>query len=83
MLVLNSLYTSRDRNILTEGKKKMTGNLSVSSSRRLNFPKIKALSKDLGGTINDVVMSSLSVSLKQYFKKHGDPLGNDDVKAQL
>ena len=46
----------------------MTGNPVVSSSPKYKLKEIKDLSKKLGVTINDVLMTALSTSLKQYFK---------------
>ena len=34
---------------------------------------MKALSKKIGVTINDIVMSAITTSIGVLFKKHGDP----------
>lgn len=37
MLMMNTLFTVRDRNCITKGKKQMTGNVNVSSSKNLSM----------------------------------------------
>lgn len=58
--------SSGDNNFITRRRKKneLTGLLNISSSRVIDFRLIKALSKTLGVTINDIVTSALSTSLK-------------------
>ena len=61
----------------------MSGKIVVSTSPKFYFPKVKALSKKLGVTINDVVMCALSTGFKEYFKIKGDPLGLAETKGNL
>ena len=79
-LFLNTAFTSQQVNTLTRGKSKMTGSLNCSSSKNINMKDIKELSKKLGVTINDVVMSATSCSLKEYFRIRNDPLGKEENK---
>ena len=74
-IFLDAALAVRDKNIITMNKKKMTGQIVVSTSPKFYFPKIKSLSKKLGVTINDIVMCALSTGVKEYFKIKGDPLG--------
>jgi hypothetical protein len=46
--------------------------MNCNSSNELVFPEIKILCKKLGITINDLVSSSISASLKQVFVENGD-----------
>ena len=59
-------------NIFTNNKKKMNGVYNCKSSRELHFTKVKALSKHLGMTINDIVTSALSIAVRRLFKEYGD-----------
>ena len=63
-----ALGGSRDKNVITKNKKKMTGNPVVSTSPKYEVKAIKELSKKLGVTINDLVICALSTSMKEYFK---------------
>ena len=74
-IFLDGVLAVKDKNIITLNKKKMTGEIAVSTSPKFYFPKIKSLSKKLGVTINDIVMCALSTGVKEYFKIKGDPLG--------
>ena len=49
--------------------------MSCSSSDRLDMKQIKALSKKLNVTINDLVMSATSCAFREYFRINGDKLG--------
>jgi len=61
----------------------MTGKLSISTSRKMKFSDIKALSKKSGVTINDVVILSMCSSLKKYLKDKGDRAGDADVETDI
>lgn len=61
--------TNVGKNFLTSNKHKMTGVVNCKSSRELHFTKIKAVSKYLGITINDFVISALSVAVRRLFKE--------------
>jgi NRPS condensation-like uncharacterized protein len=73
-----TLATKVGGNIVTNNKKKMTGQINCKSSRELHFTKVKAVSKRLGITINDLVMSALSVAIRKLFKEYKDD--NDCIK---
>lgn len=75
-LFLDSLLVKRDQNILTAGKKGMTGIINVSSSKIFQMVEVKDLSKKLGVTVNDMLMSATSCAFKKYFKLKGDKLGD-------
>jgi len=70
--ILTTLMTKVGGNFLTNNKKNMTGIMNCKSSRELHFHKVKACSKYLGITINDLVMSALSVAFKRLFKEYND-----------
>jgi hypothetical protein len=52
--------------------KNITGEMNCASSSVLKFQEIKEVSKKLGVTINDLVSSSISVSLKKVFEENKD-----------
>mmetsp|Transcript_1953 Transcript_1953/g.3388 ORF Transcript_1953/g.3388 Transcript_1953/m.3388 type:complete len:359 (-) Transcript_1953:686-1762(-) len=83
VLLLNTAMTFRDRNVLTKGKKSMSGLLNCASSSRLDFREIKKLSKLKKVTVNDIVMGATSVAFKQYFKLRGDKLGEETAKPSV
>ena len=82
-IITEALFGSRDKNFITKNKKKMTGNVSVSTSPKYKLKEIKDLSKKLGITINDLIMCALSTSVKQYLKIKGDPLGEPGSNSQI
>jgi len=49
--------------------------MDAATSKKMDMVALKNLSKKLGVTINDVVMSSASLALREYFKIKKDPLG--------
>ena len=60
------------KNMATKNKN-ITGEINCASSSVLKFQEIKDVSKKLGVTINDLVSSSISVSLKKIFSDNNDP----------
>jgi len=46
--------------------------MNVASSKRMNFNQLKALSKKVKVTINDIVMSAMTTGLNKLFKDEGD-----------
>jgi len=82
-LFLQSVFSVRDTNMITAGKKKMTGKLSIATSRKMNVAEIKSLSKKTGVTINDIVILSLCSSIKKYLKDKGDPPGAENVETDI
>jgi len=70
--IMCTIMTKVGGNFLTNNKDKMTGIMNCKSSRELHFQKVKAVSKHLGITINDLVMSALSVAVRRLFKEHKD-----------
>ena len=65
---------------MTRNKAKICGKITCSSSKELDFPKVKDLSKKLGITINDLVTCSISNALNTLFKENGD---QDIDKVQI
>jgi len=72
LILYNALTYKQDTNIFTKNKGKINGIMNCNSSNELVFPEIKILCKKLGITINDLVSSSISASLKQVFIENGD-----------
>ena len=72
LILYNALTYKQDTNIFTKNKGKINGIMNCNSSNELVFPEIKILCKKLGITINDLVSSSISASLKQVFVENGD-----------
>ena len=66
------MLNGRDDNAFTKGKKSMTGNLNLASSKVLSVKEMKVVSKKSGITINDIVMSSMSTALHEYFNLNED-----------
>lgn len=71
MFVKNAI-SFRDNNILTAGKKKMTGKINSATCQPVNTESIKKVSKAQGITLNDMVMSSLSTAMHSYLGAKGD-----------
>ena len=74
--LLKAVLLHVDDNILTRGKKNMQGIITASTGKKINMKEYKDLSKKLGVTINDILVSSTAAALKDLFKKLGDPLGH-------
>ena len=82
--MINLLKVRRDKNVLTLGKKKMTGEINCSTSNKIDLKELKDLSKKLKLTINDVVLSATSKAVQEYFKLTGDKLGmQPDGQAKI
>ena len=81
VLFLNTIFTSRDRNSITKGKKNMTGKVNVSSAKNIDMQELKDLSKKIGVTVNDVLMCATTAALKEYFRIRGDKLGDAEVEG--
>ncbi|MFL6289899.1 MAG: WS/DGAT/MGAT family O-acyltransferase [Thermoanaerobaculia bacterium] len=52
---------------------------SVSWSEALPLAEVKAVSKALGGTINDVLLSAMTGGLRRYLMQNGGPLPGHDL----
>lgn len=73
--IFGSTISARsDDNFITRAKTQndLSGNLNVSSSGVIDFRLMKALSKTIGVTINDIVTSALTCSMNTIFKEKGD-----------
>jgi hypothetical protein len=71
-LIWESLNIRIDENFITKNKQNLSGTTNCTSGSNLKMADIKALSKKLGVTINDLVSSAISISLKRILKEHGD-----------
>ena len=67
---------------MTAKKRKMTGVVTASSSEKIEMVKLKELSKKMGVTINDILMASVGMTMKNYFKANNDKLGDDGDKLK-
>jgi len=72
IIIWESYLRRRDRNPLHDGKRKLTGEKRVAYSKEYNFAKIKATSRTLGVTINELMISALSLATARLFKDRGD-----------
>jgi hypothetical protein len=70
----STAFARQDDNFITKAKLKndLSGNLNVSSSQVIDFRLMKALSKTINVTINDIVTSALTCSMNTIFKEKGD-----------
>ena len=71
-LILAELKRIIDRNVLHDGKRALTGKKKVALSDPYDFAEIKATSKILKCTINELLSSSLAVAMKNLFEERGD-----------
>jgi len=71
-LLLNAFFSNPIRSPLHDGKRLLTGKKVAASSTDILFQDIKTCSKQLQVTINDLITSCLSATLKQYFEIKGD-----------
>ena len=72
IIIWESYLRRRDINPLHDGKRKLTGEKRVAFSKEYNFAKIKATSRTLGVTINEVMLAALSMATARLFKERGD-----------
>jgi diacylglycerol O-acyltransferase len=50
-------------------------------SRPIAVEKVKALGRQLGGTINDVMLAAVAGGLRRYFEARGEPIDYLDIKS--
>lgn len=74
-MLFESIIQSADTNSLMKNKDKMCGLINITSAPVIHLDEIKQLSKKLGVTINDVILSSLTTALHSLFQDR-----NEDVK---
>ena len=72
VLVFKEAFRKIDRNVLHDGKRKLTGKKKVAFSDPHDFATIKATSRAMGATINELLTASLAVAIKQLFEDRGD-----------
>lgn len=72
--VSSSIFSYSEENFITNAKnsKDLSGNLNVCSTNIIDFRLMKALSKKIGVTINDIMTSALTCSMNTIFKEKGD-----------
>ena len=72
VILFKSAKRKLDRNILHDGKRHLTGVKKVALGAKHDFNAIKATSKALKVTINELCTASLSVAIKQLFEDRDD-----------
>lgn len=82
-IMKDTVFSNTDTNFIVKSKNQndLSGNLNVCSSEVIDFRLMKALSKTIGVTINDIVTSALSCSMNTIFKEKGDE--NKDFKLVI
>jgi len=65
----------------TRFKGKPSGNKRVAWTDPIPLDEVKAVSKGLGCTINDMLLSSVAGALCQYLKDKGDPIKGVEIRA--
>ena len=65
------LFWSTDNNLI-KSNVNLKSKKNNAICKTFSVPELKRVSKHYGCTLNDVVLSILSSSLKQYFETHGD-----------
>ena len=73
-IVASTFLAKHDFNFFTNKKyeNNLTGELNVSSSPQISVQSVKNLSKKLNISINDIILSSLTTSLKSLFMQQND-----------
>ena len=68
-IVASTFLAKHDFNYFTNKKftNNLTGNLNISSSPQISVQRVKHLTKKLNISINDLILSSLTTSLKSLF----------------
>jgi hypothetical protein len=67
LLAYDTLTTRMQRNPLHDGTRRLAGIKKMAISSVFDFTEIKATSRKLKVTINDMMTASLSVAVKRYF----------------
>lgn len=71
-VIWNVLNTRQDRNLLNDGQRKLSGKKLSATSSDIPMPKVKAASKALKVTINDMVTACLGSAVREYMESKGD-----------
>lgn len=71
-LIYESLCIRKDDNFMTKNKENLSGIINLSCNSDLLLKDVKSLSKKLGVTINDLITTAVSMSLKKIFIEKGD-----------
>lgn len=80
-LLWDSIKIRKDYNYITKNKAKgFTGIMNCVCTEDFKFKEVKELSKKIGGgvTINDLIASAISCSIRKFFKENGDI--NDSIQ---
>lgn len=72
VLLWESYLRRKDRNPLHDGRRKLTGIKKVAMSKEFKFATVKKTSRQLGVTINELMISALSTATARLFKERGD-----------
>jgi len=79
-LLWDATTIKNDKNFITKNKNKgFSGIMNCDCTEDLKFKDVKELSKKIGGgvTINDLIASAITTSVKKLFKEKGD--NNDSI----
>jgi hypothetical protein len=71
-VIWSVMNTRQDRNLLNDGQRKLSGKKLSATSSDIPFAKVKAASKALKVTINDMVTACLGSAVKEYMESKGD-----------
>lgn len=66
-LVFQSFFAAADQNSLMKNKERMSGNINISSSPAIDLEALKATSKKMNVTVNDIILCALTTALHSYF----------------
>ncbi len=75
------LFMSSDSQTRFKGKPK--GSKRVAWCEPLRLPEVKAVSRALGCTINDLLLSCVAGAMRRYLKEKGDKTEGVEVRAQV
>ena len=64
-IIWDAYWLEEDVNRITYGKSSMEGKINASCGKTISMPHLKQLSKKLGVTINDIMVSSVGVAMKE------------------
>lgn len=71
-ILWEGIMMSVDRNPLHDGRRNLTGVKKVAISNEFDFAQIKRTSKALKVTINELMISALSIATAKLFQEKGD-----------
>jgi len=77
-VLFDGLMMKWDRNPLNDGVRNLTGEKVLSLGKKFDFQHLKTATRSLKITINDFMMTALSMAVKRHFTAKGD-----DTTAQI